>query len=47
MSDRKFIRILIIIILIGIIVTVAHAIYIYFAYQNSSIIQFIARELWL
>ena len=47
MSDRKFIRILIIINLIGIIITVAHAIYICHAYQNSSIIQFIARELWL
>ncbi len=47
MSDRKFIRILIIIILIGIIITVAHSIYICYAYQNSSIIQFIARELWL
>lgn len=47
MSDRKFIRILIIIILIGIMITIAHAIYICHAYQNSSIIQFIARELWL
>ena len=47
MSDRKFIRILIIIVLIGIIFTAAHAIYICYAYQNSSIIQFIARELWL
>lgn len=46
MSDRKFIRILIILVLIGIIATAAHCIYIYFAYQNSSIIQFIARELW-
>ncbi|MDE6252870.1 MAG: hypothetical protein K2M78_09585 [Lachnospiraceae bacterium] len=47
MSDRKFIRILIIVILIGIIITAAHSIYIYYAYRNSSIIQFIARELWL
>lgn len=47
MSDRKFIRILIIIILIGIMITAAHSIYICHAYQNSSIIQFIARERWL
>ncbi len=47
MSDRKFIRILIIIVLIGIMITVVHAIYICHAYQKSSIIQFIARELWL
>ena len=47
MSDRKFIRILIIIVLIGIMITVVHSIYICHAYQGSSIIQFIARELWL
>jgi hypothetical protein len=47
MSDRKFIKILIIVALIGMIATIAHCVYIYFAYQNSSIIQFIARELWL
>ena len=42
-----FIRILIFVVLIGIAVTIAHAVYIYYAYQNSSIIQFIARERWL
>ena len=47
MSDYKFIRILIAIILIGTIITAVHSIYICYAYQNSSIIQFIARELWL
>lgn len=47
MSDRKFIRILIIVALIGMIATIAHCVYICFAYQNASIIQFIARELWL
>ena len=46
MSDRKFTGILIIVALIGMIATVAHCVYIYFAYQNSSIIQFVARELW-
>ncbi|MBD5540720.1 MAG: hypothetical protein HDR00_05925 [Lachnospiraceae bacterium] len=47
MSDRKFIRILIVIVLMGIMITALHAIYICHAYQESSIIQFIARELWL
>ncbi|MBP5431699.1 hypothetical protein [Ruminococcus sp.] len=47
MSDRRFIRILIAIVLIGLLLTAAHLIFIYHAYQNSSVIQFIARELWL
>ncbi|MBR4733490.1 MAG: hypothetical protein IK081_12050 [Lachnospiraceae bacterium] len=46
MSDRAFIRLMIIVILLGMLATIAHCIYICFAYQNSSIIQFIARELW-
>ncbi len=46
MIERKFIRTLIIVALLGVIITIAHFIYIYFAYQNSSIIQFIAREIW-
>lgn len=44
MSDRKFRIILNIIIVLGLLLTIAHAVYIYFAYQDSSIIQFIARE---
>lgn len=47
MRDRRFIRILLVIVLIGIMITAVHSIYICYAYQNSSIIQFIARELWL
>jgi len=47
MNERKFIKILIAVILVGLVITAAHLIYIGFAYQNSSIIQFIARELWL
>ena len=46
MSDKKFIRILIIIVALGLIVTVAHEAYIYYAYQRSSIIYFISREIW-
>lgn len=46
MSRRRFYTILIIVAAIGLIATVAHCIYIYHAYQNSSIIQFIAREIW-
>ena len=47
MSERTFLKILIIIAVIGVIVTVAHMIYICHAYPNSSIIQFVAREKWL
>ena len=46
MSDRTFLRLWITVVLLGMLATIAHCIYIYFAYQNSSIIQFIARELW-
>lgn len=46
MSDRKFRIILNTIIVLGLLLTIAHAVYIYFAYQDSSIIQFIARESW-
>ena len=46
MSDKKFIRILIIVVVIGLILTAAHALYITHAYERSSIIQLIARELW-
>ena len=47
MNDRKFLRILIVTVLIGALITASHLIYIYLAYQNSSVIQFIAREMWL
>ncbi len=47
MSDKKFFGMLIAVIAAGLIVTAAHAAYIYYAYINSSIIYFISRELWL
>ncbi len=47
MSDRRFIGILIAAASVGMLVSAAHCVYICLAYQNSSIIQFIARELWL
>ena len=47
MKERRFIKALIITVLIGLVITAVHLIYIYVASQNSSIIQFIARELWL
>ncbi|WP_155832339.1 hypothetical protein [Butyrivibrio sp. MC2013] len=46
MSDKKFIRALIIIAAVGMLITAAHAIYVYKAYQKSSIIYFISQELW-
>ena len=47
MSDKNFIRILIIIMILGLILTFAHMTYIYFAFQKSSIIYYISKELWL
>ena len=46
MKDRKFILILIAITVIGLMATAAHAIYIAYAFERSSIIQLIAREVW-
>ena len=47
MSNRKFNWALFLVVLLGVILNVAHGIYICRNYPNSSIIQFIARELWL
>ena len=47
MSERTFRILLIVIALIGLAITIAHAVYIVNAYQHSSIIQLVAKELWL
>ena len=47
MSRKKFFIILIAVLLVGTILTAAHMVYICKAYENSSIIQFVAREMWL
>ncbi|MBR7038117.1 MAG: hypothetical protein IKI21_02555 [Oscillospiraceae bacterium] len=47
MDDRKFLRLLIAVSLSGLVLTAVHAVYICLTYPHSSIIQFIARELWL
>lgn len=46
MSNKKFYTILIAVIAVGMIATVAHAIYIYNAYVNTSIIHFVSQEEW-
>lgn len=46
MKNRTFIKILIIVAVVCILLTTAHVIYAYNAYQHSSIIEFIAKELW-
>ena len=46
MSNKTFIRILIVISVVGVLLTAAHMAYIAYAYGNSSIIQFVAREYW-
>ena len=47
MSNRAFVGIMIALAAAGMIATAVHCMYICFAYQNASIIQFVARELWL
>ena len=46
MNDRTFFKILIALVGVCLILTVAHLIWAVWAYQHSSIIQFIAKELW-
>lgn len=46
MSDKTFIRLVIVIAVVGFVLTAAHMAYIVYAYDNSSIIQFVAREYW-
>ncbi|MBO7425068.1 MAG: hypothetical protein J6U23_05270 [Clostridiales bacterium] len=46
MSDKAFIRIFSIILILGFVATAAHLFYAYKAYENSSIIHFISKEIW-
>ncbi|MBR1862223.1 MAG: hypothetical protein IJ796_10280 [Lachnospiraceae bacterium] len=46
MKKSGFLKILVCIAVLGMLITVAHAVYIYHAYNYSSIIQFVAREMW-
>lgn len=46
MKTQTFTKILIAVIVLCLLFTVAHLIYDIFAYQHTSIIYFIAKELW-
>lgn len=46
MKSRTFIKILAVVMVVGLIVTVGHVIYIANAYEHCSIIQFISGEIW-
>lgn len=46
MTERVFSKILIITVVICILLTAVHVIYDVYAYQHSSIIYFVAKELW-
>lgn len=46
MSDSVFRKVLLAVLCICLVLTIAHAAYIVYAYQHCSIIQFIAEELW-
>lgn len=46
MKDRTFMRVLLCVIAVCLVLTIAHMVYAVYAYQHSSIIEFIAKELW-
>lgn len=46
MKDKTFFKVLYIIIALGVLLTVAHAIYAVYMYDNSSIIHFVSKEIW-
>ena len=46
MSNRIFTRVLLWLVILCLALTVAHLIWILYAYQHCSIIEFIAKELW-
>ena len=46
MSDKTFYRFLFILVFVLMALTVAHIIYAISAYHNSSIIAYIAKEIW-
>lgn len=46
MKNQTFMKVLICIIALCLALTIAHLVYVVYAYHHSSIIQFIAKELW-
>lgn len=46
MKNRTFLILLIALVGIGLALTIAHFIYVVYAYQHCSIIYFIGKELW-
>ena len=46
MKAKTFYVVLILVAVICVLLTIAHIVYAVYAYQHSSIIQFIAKELW-
>ncbi|MCR5061304.1 MAG: hypothetical protein K6A80_09810 [Saccharofermentans sp.] len=46
MSDNRFLKLFTLISVTGLVITLVHLAYIYYAYENSSIIYFISQEIW-
>jgi len=46
MDETRYLKLLTVLVALGIVLTLAHLCYAVYAYERSSIIQFIARELW-
>lgn len=46
MKTKTFLTLLYTIVALGVLLTIAHAVYAVYAYGNSSIIHFVSKELW-
>ena len=46
MSRKVFVRVILAVVIVCAVLTVAHAIYVMYAYEHSSIIYFISKEIW-
>ncbi len=46
MSDKAFTKLLVILLFILSALTIAHAAYALYAYEHSSVIYFISKEIW-
>lgn len=46
MKEDVFFKVLLCVVALCVVLTVAHVVYVAYAYQHCSIIQFVAKELW-
>ena len=46
MNDKSFFKLLLLIVIAGSILTMAHLFYAAYAYEHSSVIYFVSKEYW-